>query len=275
MFDTPDETHDPALQSWVESANDEACDFPIQNLPFGVFHMDDEEEADGRIGIAIGDQIVDLRELAEEGTFDDFDDEEDPIVDDVDTPALSLLLMSGRERWGAIRDRVRELLMKDNAELRDDTNLRDRAVLPMDEAIMLVPGEIGDYTDFYASVHHATNVGRMFRPDNPLLPNYKWIPIGYHGRASSIVASGSEIRRPCGQTRPDDTAPPIYGPCKLLDYELEVGCMLGPANDPGDRIPIERAEEAMFGVCLVNDWSARDMQKWEYQPLGQIGRAHV
>lgn len=268
MLHAIDESHDPGDQSWVESANDPQTDFPLQNLPFGVFHTEDEDEDDGRIGMAIGDMVVDLRELAEEGAFDDFDDDDDPIEEDVDSPALSLLLMSGRERWGAIRDRVRELLTHGNDELVSDKKLMARALVPIDEAVMLVPGEIGDYTDFYASVHHATNVGSMFRPDNPLLPNYKWLPIGYHGRSSSIVASGTEVRRPCGQTRPDDTEPPVYGPCKLLDYELELGCMLGPANDLGDRVPIERAEEAIFGLCLLNDWSARDMQKWEYQPLG-------
>ncbi|GAB4554442.1 MAG: fumarylacetoacetase [Phycisphaerales bacterium] len=263
-----DESHDPGLTSWVESANDPATDFPLQNLPFGVFHTDDEDEGDARIGIAIGDKVVDLLALCEAGAFDAFDDEDNPIEEDLDAPALSILLMSGRERWGAIRDRVRELLTRGNEELASQKALVREVLHDMDDCHMLVPGEIGDYTDFYASVHHATNVGSMFRPDNPLLPNYKWIPIGYHGRASSIVASGTDIRRPCGQTRPDDSAPPIYGPCKLLDYELEVGCMLGPANAMGDRLPIERAEEAIFGICLVNDWSARDMQKWEYQPLG-------
>ncbi len=268
MHHAIDESHDPNLKSWVESANDETTDFPLQNLPFGVFHTDDEEEGDGRIGMAIGDRVVDLLELCEAGAFDDLDDEENPIDEDLDAPALSILLMSGRERWGGIRDRVRELLTHGNDELAGEKELLEAALLPMQDCRMLVPGEVGDYTDFYASVHHATNVGSMFRPDNPLLPNYKWIPIGYHGRASSLVASGSEIRRPCGQTRPDENAPPVYGPCKLLDYELEVGCMMGPANERGSRLPIERAEEAIFGICLVNDWSARDMQKWEYQPLG-------
>ncbi len=270
MHPAIDDTHDAGLQSWVESANDPATDFPIQNLPLGVFHTDDEDAEEGRVGVAIGEHVLDLREIAEEGLLDalDEDEEADPIFEDVESPVLSLLIMSGRDRWKLLREELSKLLRADNPELRDRKRLVERALIPMDECEVLVPGEIGDYTDFYASVHHATNVGSMFRPDNPLLPNYKWIPIGYHGRASSIIASGTDVRRPCGQTRPDENEPPVYGPCKLLDYELEVGAMLGPANELGDRVPIERAEEAIYGICLVNDWSARDMQKWEYQPLG-------
>ncbi len=265
---TLDQTHDAAARSWVEAANAPDADFPIQNLPYAVYHKKDEDEIDGRVGVAIGDEILDLAVIAEAGLFKAIDDEHEPWIDDLDCPTLSFLLHAEPAKRRALRHRLFELLSASNKELQGNKQLREHAMVKISDAVLHAPGEIGDYTDFYASVHHATNVGSMFRPDNPLLPNYKWIPIGYHGRASSIVPSGTPVRRPLGQTRPDPEQPPTFGPSKLLDYELEVGCLLGPANSLGEPMTIDKAEDAIFGICLVNDWSARDLQKWEYQPLG-------
>ena len=265
-------THDPGLHSWVESANAPDTDFPIQNLPFGVFFQPEEgeDEQDARVGIAIGDQVLDLALLEDEDLLEgvETDDDESDLEDDLRAPALGLLMMSGRERTRRLRKRISKLLAAGNDELAGRKKLRTRALIPMDRAVMVLPDPSQDYTDFYASVHHATNVGSMFRPDNPLLPNYPWIPIGYHGRASTLVVSGSEVRRPLGQTRPDDAAPPVFGPCRQLDYEAEVGFYIAGGNAMGSRIELDDAEEFLFGACLVNDWSARDIQKWEYQPLG-------
>src|SRR5579884_963448 len=238
--DMRDDANDPALRSWVESANDPASDFPIQNLPFGVFRRGTER---ARAGVAIGDQILDL---AASGLYD--------------AETLNGLMARGRDMARAIRRSV-------SAMLRSDAPRAPHLLVPMRDVEMLVPAAIGDYTDFYASIQHATNVGSMFRPDNPLLPNYKWVPIGYHGRASSIVASGTPVRRPHGQTR-DGDAPPTFGPSRRLDYELEVGVFIGAGNSLGTPIPIGEAASHIFGLCLVNDWSARDVQTWEYQPLG-------
>ena len=248
-----DATHDPAARSWVESANAPNTDFPLQNLPFGIFSTEDDPE-DRRIGVAIGDQILDLRPWLglSEGSRTD-------VLNDA---------MPGRYGARLLREHLFELLREDSDTFRAQPELARRSLVPMSKAIMHLPAAVGDYTDFYASVHHATNVGSMFRPDNPLLPNYKWIPIGYHGRASSIVVSGTEIVRPKGQTRDDANAPPVYGPSRRLDYELEIGAYIGVENPLGATIPIARAEEHLFGICLVNDWSARDLQTWEYQPLG-------
>jgi fumarylacetoacetase len=217
-------------------------DFPIENLPFGVFRRDGE----AHICTAIEDRVLDLHTCAAEGLID-----EPALLE----PALNALMAKG---GGAVRARVHELL---------DGNV-ERHLVPMRDAEMLLPARIGDYTDFYASVHHATNVGSMFRPDNPLLPNYKWLPIGYHGRSSSIVVSGTPVRRPRGQTRDDANAPPLFGRSKRLDYEMELGMFIGRGNALGEPIAVERAREHVFGFCLVNDWSARDIQTWEYQPLG-------
>jgi fumarylacetoacetase len=238
-----DGTHDPALRSWVESANDPATDFPVQNLPFGVFRRDGHAGERARVGIAIGDQILDL---AAAGLHDAAD--------------LNSLMAAGRDAARALRRRASDLL-------RAGAPPAPRLLVPMGEARMLVPAAIGDYTDFYASLHHATNIGSMFRPDHPLLPNYKWVPIGYHGRASSIVVSGTPVRRPKGQAR-DGDGPPVFGAAARLDYELEVGVFVGRGNALGERIPIDEAAAHVFGLCLVNDWSARDIQTWEYQPLG-------
>jgi fumarylacetoacetase len=248
-----------ALKSWVSSANDAATDFPIQNLPYGVFR----HGARDNIGVAIGDQILDLHAAAQKGLLMGLGDE---IVSACSAPMLNNLMALGPPAWPALRKRITDLL--------DETGISGKpreqaaaALVPMRDAVMQLPAEIGDYTDFYASIDHATRVGKLFRPDNPLLPNYKYVPIGYHGRASSIVVSGHELRRPWGQLKPAEGAPE-FGPARSLDYELEVGVFIGPGNDLGSSIPIANAEQHIFGLCLVNDWSARDIQAWEYQPLG-------
>ncbi len=228
-----DETHDPALESWVESADRPGCDFPIQNLPLGVFR--DSESRQAHLGVAVGDAILDLSEW-------------------LDGPNLNGYLALPSTQRRDLRRTLSRVLAKGSAR---------RELTPQRDCEMLLPAQIGDYTDFYASLHHATNVGRLFRPDNPLLPNYRHLPIAYHGRASSIVVSGTPIRRPRGQLGEG-----CFGPTRELDYELEVGAFLGPGNSIGESIPIECAEEHIAGVCLVNDWSARDIQHWEYQPLG-------
>jgi len=239
-----------ALKSWVESAN-YASDFPLENLPFGVFRAGRQNH----IGVAIGDRILDLAACFEDGLVQD---------DACTQSTLNQLASRGREATRALRARVTELLT-DGAPER---HRAARHLLPRKDAEMLLPFVIRDYTDFYASIHHATNVGSMFRPDNPLLPNYKYVPIGYHGRASSIVISGTPLHRPCGQTRDDASADPVFGPSRRLDYEMEIGAFIGPGNRLGEPIAIEAAEEHVFGLCIVNDWSARDVQTWEYQPLG-------
>lgn len=255
------ETHDPKARSWVTSANDGKTDFPLQNLPFGVFDHPHRESP--RIGVAIGDRILDLCEAVNCNALTD--------VDELTRVAcaeehLNLLMAIGPERLSALRKAIFR-------SLRDDVDAERKKVLSaclaaQSEVEMVLPARIGDYTDFYASIYHATNVGSMFRPDNPLLPNYKWVPIGYHGRASSIVVSGTEVKRPSGQVKAEDAAAPSFGKSKRLDYELEVGVFVGEANEQGVPIDIAKAREHIFGLTLVNDWSARDVQAWEYQPLG-------
>ncbi len=257
------ETHDPARRSWVASAGG-ATDFPIQNLPFGVFRPRADEEP-ARVGIAIGDQILDLTACRDEGRFSG---SAERAAGACAAPNLNLLMALGREPRAELRRQVSALLDADSPAYRANRRLGDRLLVPMAEADLLLPAEIGDYTDFYASVYHATNVGSMFRPDNPLLPNYKWVPIGYHGRASSIVPSGTPVRRPRGQIKDQQSEAPVYGPSRSLDYEMELGCFVAGGNPPGEPVRIELAEEHLFGICLVNDWSARDVQAWEYQPLG-------
>jgi fumarylacetoacetase len=249
-----------ALRSWVASANDAAADFPLENLPYGVFrHL-----RTSRIGVAIGDQILDLGACASEGLLKALASD---IVNACTAQVLNPLMSLGPVAWPALRHEVQGFL---SADQKDDRLRRrlESMLVPMREAEMQLPAQIGDYTDFYASIHHATRVGKLFRPDNPLLPNYKYVPIGYHGRASSIVVSGAKIRRPYGQTKPPTAPKPIFGPSRSMDYELEVGMFVGPGNVPGEPIPIAEAEQHIFGLCLVNDWSARDIQTWEYQPLG-------
>ncbi|UCH82993.1 MAG: fumarylacetoacetase, partial [Candidatus Latescibacterota bacterium] len=257
-------THDQQLKSWVESANQTDSDFPIQNLPFGVFKRKGAEETPA-VGIAIGDQILDLSICREAHLFSG------PAYTaalSCDVATLNALMGLGPVYWSALRHRVSELL---RADFPDDAGTRDivhGALVPMSSAEMYLPASVGDYTDFYASVYHATNVGSMFRPDSPLLPNYKHIPIAYHGRASSLCVSGTPVKRPRGQTKDDRSPTPEFGPSRLIDYEIEVGVFVGPGNDLGQPVPVSEAEDHIFGLCIVNDWSARDIQKWEYQPLG-------
>lgn len=255
-----DETHNPNRRSWVESANDPDTDFPIQNLPFGVFRRAGTNE-EPRIGVAIGDQILDVQQCVRERLLKDISPE---CACALSATTLNDLMRLGREHWKAARAAIGNLLEQGSRAKPQATE----ALVKMAGTEMLLPVAIGDYTDFYASIHHATNVGSMFRPDNPLLPNYKWLPVGYHGRASSIVASGTPIRRPMGQTVASDAGPPAFGSCKLLDYEMELGYFVGPGNALGERITMQQARDHIFGMVIVNDWSARDIQKWEYQPLG-------
>lgn len=239
-----DATHDPSLRSWVASANVAGCDFPIQNLPFGRFRV---AGGAARIGVAIGDQILDLRAAGL-----------------IDTDDMNALMAAPPAQRQALRARLSQGLAIGSAQ----QAAWQAALVPQAQAEMLLPCRIGDYTDFYTSVHHATNVGKQFRPDNPLLPNYKWVPIGYHGRASSIGVSGAPVKRPMGQLKAPDAAAPVLAPCKRLDYELELGWFVGQGNAQGESIAIGEAEQHLFGVALFNDWSARDIQGWEYQPLG-------
>ena len=257
------ETHDQNLKSWIESANDPNTDFPLQNLPFCVFTRSCTYE-DVRIGIAVGDFILDVYACYECCLFDD---DSFSIAVSADNYCLDHSVMKkNKDLQTAFRRRLIEIL----SETADEKTRKsvERNLIPINEVDFHLPAHIGDYTDFYCSIFHATNVGAMFRPDNPLLPNYKWIPIGYHGRASSIVISGTDIKRPKGQNRTDAEKPPVFIPCKNLDYEMEVGFFVGKGNELGETIPIESAEDHIFGLCLVNDWSARDIQAWEYQPLG-------
>jgi fumarylacetoacetase len=258
------QTHDPALKSWVESANASGGDFPIQNLPFGIFKRRDTTESP-RVGVAIGDMVLDVSAANRANAFEE---EAQRAATACTKPSLNALMALGPKYWSALRSRISELLSADHPDAEDNRATLERCLVSVDDAEMRLPVDIGDYTDFYASVYHATNVGSMFRPDNPLLPNYKHVPIAYHGRASSIVASGTPVRRPRGQTVADGADGPEFGPCRLLDYELEMGFFVGAGNALGKTIPIARARDHIFGLCIVNDWSARDMQKWEYQPLG-------
>ncbi|KAF1023245.1 MAG: hypothetical protein GAK30_00698 [Paracidovorax wautersii] len=245
-LNTLDATHDLALQSWVDSANRPDADFPIQNLPYGRYRAAGSDGA-WRIGVAIGDQILDLRAT---GLFDRDD--------------MNALMALARLARVALRQRLSAGLRAGSAE----QAAWSRAIVPQAAAELAVPCRIGDYTDFYTGIHHATTVGRLFRPDQPLMPNYQWVPIGYHGRASSIVPSGQAFRRPHGQTKAPDASAPSFGPSRRLDYELELAYFIGQGNALGEPITIDQAEEHLFGVALLNDWSARDIQAWEYQPLG-------
>lgn len=254
-----DATHDAALRSWVASANDPRTDFPIQNLPLGVFRRRGTGESP-RIGVAIGDRILDLAACARLELLGGADGVARYMVDDT----LNRVMAEGRDAARALRAAVVAILREGSGAAKREAEI----TLAHNDAELLLPAHIGDYTDFYASIHHATNVGSMFRPENPLLPNYKYVPVGYHGRASSIVVSGTAVRRPSGQTREDANAPPSFGPSRRLDYEMEVGAFVGRGTPLGAPIPLTRADEHFWGLCLVNDWSARDIQTWEYQPLG-------
>ncbi|WP_448567022.1 fumarylacetoacetase [Thalassotalea ganghwensis] len=254
------ETHNPALSSWVESANQVDSDFPIQNLPFAVFKKRDSEQP-FRGGVAIGDFIVDLKALAEKSLFTGLAQQ---ALAACAQEQLNDFMAMGKEAWSALRLSLSKALREGASE---QALVKDCLVAQAD-AIYALPCHIGDYTDFYTSIHHATSVGKKFRPDNPLLPNYKWVPIGYHGRSSSIEVSGQTFKRPKGQTKAPTATEPSFGPCKRLDYELEVGIFIGAGNKLGEPISIDNAEDHVFGLCLFNDWSARDIQGWEYQPLG-------
>lgn len=250
-------------KSWVDSAQDPDGDFPIENLPFGVFERSGETGT--RIGTAIGDRVIDLEAAVAAGLLADLPE---PVRAAMRNDSLNDFASLGRPLVGQARAAIRALLLGGDDRLRNHAD-RERIVIPASEVGMGLPFRVGDYTDFYASENHATNVGRMFRPDgDPLLPNWKHLPVGYHGRASSIVESGRGIRRPHGQTVSPDGPPPSHGPVRLLDYELEVGFFLGSGSELGTPVPIARALDHVFGLVLVNDWSARDVQKWEYQPLG-------
>lgn len=260
MRTTIDQTHDPELKSWIESANDPATDFPLQNLPLATRAVIHDGEVWESMVTRVGNVFVNLNHIGALADDLGLDPELWSVVDIED------VMMSGH--WPSMRRDLQALLTKGNERLKGHPECGE-ILGDADDEELLVPLPIGDYTDFYASVHHATNVGTMFRPDNPLLPNYKWIPVGYHGRASSIVPSGVPVRRPKGQLAPtEDGGAPSFGPCKLLDYELEMGVFVGRGNELGEPISIKDAEDYIFGMCLLNDWSARDLQKWEYQPLG-------
>ncbi|PMB53110.1 fumarylacetoacetase [Fischerella thermalis CCMEE 5201] len=254
-----DSTHNPNLRSWVESANQKDTDFPIQNLPFGVFRPQGSTETP-RIGVAIGDQILDLSLCYNAGLLQELPDQ---LQAACAAPNLNQLMAMGNEAASMLRRHLSQLL-----QWNKQPPSAQAMVFPMSNAQLLLPANISNYTDFYASIFHATNVGKLFRPDNPLLPNYKYLPIAYHGRTSSIVPSGTPIKRPTGQIKKPSTPAPSFEPTQMLDYELEVGLFVAAGNELGQPVSIDYAEEHIFGLCLVNDWSARDIQAWEYQPLG-------
>ena len=254
------ETHDASLTSWLPSANQDGCDFPVQNLPFAVFRRKNSTDK-YRGGVAIGDQVLDLAAVYK---LEIFTEPAQAALEACCDSSLNRFMAMGYESWSELRLQLSRALRKDAAE---EVQLQT-CLIPMMDVEYSLLCTIGDYTDFYTSIHHATSVGSLFRPDNPLLPNYKWVPIGYHGRASSVAVSGCNFHRPCGQTKAPDAEQPSFGPCKRLDYELEMGIFIGSGNAPGDSIPIDQADEHVFGLCLFNDWSARDIQAWEYQPLG-------
>jgi len=248
-----------ARTSWIESANDPACGFPLQSLPYCVFAAADC----AHIGVGIGSSILDLQHCPALAPFQTLPR---PLLEACKAATLNPLIACGPAAHAQLRNRLLQLLDSDAPD-----DLREQlipALLPTESVRFLRPIEPPNYTDFYASIHHATRVGRLFRPENPLLPNYKYVPIGYHGRASSIVVSGTPIRRPCGQIKPPDTPAPTFAPTRMLDYEIEVAVHIGDGNSLGEPIPIRHAAEPIFGISLLNDWSARDIQSWEYQPLG-------
>jgi fumarylacetoacetase len=262
-----DGTHDPKLSSFVESAQEPGGDFPIQNLPLGVFCPAASlgPRGEPRVGCAIGRQVLDLRACAERGLLQGLPTQ---VLSAAADKVLNALMACPAHERRALRHRLSHLLRAEGGQVTARPHA-EAVLVPRSDVEMLLSAAVGDYTDFYASVFHATNVGKMMRPDNPLLPNYKHVPIGYHGRASSLVVSGTAVRRPSGQTEPKDASGlPSFGPSRSLDYELEVGAFVAEGNALGQPIPLAEAERHLFGLVLVNDWSARDVQKWEYQPLG-------
>ncbi|MFL6569797.1 MAG: fumarylacetoacetase, partial [Chthoniobacterales bacterium] len=249
------------LQSFIDVAPD--SHFPLENLPFGVFKP---ATGPARVGVAIGEQILDLSVLEEQGKFSG---PEFRHVRAFHYDSLNTFLSLGRNAWRSARETIQQLLAGDNAELRDDAAVRARAFHQQRDVTMQLPARIANYTDFYSSYHHAHNVGTMLRgPENALMPNWKWLPVAYHGRASSVVVSGTDVRRPRGQIKPPDASAPVFSPSRAMDYELETAFLIGPGNSLGEPVPIARAHEHIFGIVLMNDWSARDVQTWEYQPLG-------
>lgn len=252
--------NDPSLKSWIEVPSN--SDFPIQNLPFGIFKT---QSSNSRVGIAIGDQVLDLSVLNKLGFLDDF-----KIDDSVfSNQYLNDFIALGKPLCRSIRHRISNLLSINNPDLRDNKDARYKVLNFMSNVQMQMPVKVGDYTDFYSSIDHATNVGTMFRdPANALLPNWKHIPVGYHGRASSIIVSGTPFHRPKGQTKPADAESPVFGPCKLLDFELEMAFIIGKQTQLGQAVSTAAADDHIFGLALFNDWSARDIQTWEYVPLG-------
>lgn len=252
--------NNPLLKSWIEVP--ENCDFPIQNLPFGIFSLEGDSP---RVGVAIGEKIIDLKELFELGYLDETPFE----LADFDAAVLNPMMLRGKEATRTLRNRISELLNVENKELQANPEEVQQVLVETKDAQMYLPLYIGDYTDFYSSEQHAYNVGCLFRdPDNALLPNWKHIPVGYHGRSSSIILSGEPIHRPKGQKKPDPEKPPVFGPSNLLDFELEMGFVTFQGKPLGDSISTEEADDYIFGMCLFNDWSARDIQGWEYVPLG-------
>jgi fumarylacetoacetase len=255
-----DATHDPALHSWVPSANDPNSDFPLQNLPFGRFRRRHTDEP-WRIGVAIGDQVLDLSLALAQCPWDRA---LEPLLQPLATGDLGPLMAQGSKARQSVRQAI-------SAALREGSEqgpFLELCLVAQSEIELSLPCRIGDYTDFFTGIHHATTVGTLFRPDNPLLPNYKWVPIAYHGRASSVVASGHVFRRPHGQLMLPDAKAPVFAPSRRLDYELELGVFVGAGNPDGEPMTMDEAEDNWFGMVVLNDWSARDVQAWEYQPLG-------
>ena len=259
---TLNETHDANLLSWVDSANDNSSDFPIQNLPLAIFRRSGSNES-FRAGVAIGDQVLDLAGVAQSSALPANDTCAQALATCTDE-TLNHFMALGLRHWSALRLALSRALRQGAAEQAALTQW----LVPMEEVEYRLPCTVGDYTDFYTSIYHANHVGSLFRPDNPLPPNYKWIPIGYHGRSSSIAVSGQNFHRPCGQTKAPDAQEPSFGPSRRMDYELELGIYIGTGNNAGEAIDIDQADQHVFGLCLFNDWSARDLQAWEYQPLG-------
>lgn len=252
--------NDPSIQSWLDVPKN--SDFPIQNIPFGVFKS---ENVPARVGTRIGDHVIDLNALFILGYLDNL-----PFANaDFNTDSLNKIMKKGKKATTDLRNRISKLFNKENNDLSSNTHHVQQVIFPVKRIEMCMPVQVGDYTDFYSSRDHATNVGTMFRdPDNALLPNWLWIPVGYHGRASSIIPSGTAIRRPKGQQKPSEDEDPVFGPCKLLDFELEMAFVTFDGKPLGDSISTKEAKDYIFGMCIMNDWSARDIQKWEYVPLG-------
>ncbi|MBL7889876.1 MAG: fumarylacetoacetase [Bacteroidetes bacterium] len=252
--------NDPSLRSWVEVAA--GSDFPIQNLPFGIFKT---QSSSPRVGVAIGDQVLDLAILNKLGYLDDLKIDNSVFTNQY----LNDFIALGKQTTNALRERISHLLNVNTSDLRDNKEARVKVLQYISNVQMQMPVKVGDYTDFYSSIDHATNVGTMFRdPNNALLPNWKHLPVGYHGRASSITISGTNFHRPKGQTKPNENEPPVFGPCRLLDFELETAFIIGKSTQLGESITTDNADEHIFGMVLFNDWSARDIQTWEYVPLG-------